>query len=225
MNRIVFGCIFSFYPVKHILAKKAHLNREKEAGRGSPCFHLRSRFGVFFGGTEEQMNEEKHLILKAVSLLLQYPDGGLEGLLDTIDEAMGEQLIGGVAERLADVSGYMRKTPLLKLQEEYSKTFDLDPKMSLNITYHRWGDKRERGNALAKLGEIYKSAGCEAETSELPDYLPLMLEFFSISSTAHCHDIIKDYRPEIEGLGSRLKEAESPYATLIEIVLDTIESK
>lgn len=169
------------------------------------------------------MTEEKRLTLKAISILLQYPDDGLTELLDSVDEAMQECSIDGARDRLASLTSYMRKTPLLRLQEEYSKTFDLDPQMSLNITYHSWGDKRERGNALARLGEIYKNAGFETITSELPDYIPLMLEFFSISTPGAYSPIFKDYANEIATLGSRLKKAESPYAALFEIMLDTLK--
>lgn len=170
------------------------------------------------------MIDARRIILKVISILLQYPDGSLASSLDSVDEVMRECSEIEAMESLAPLMSYLRETPLLQLQEKYTRSFDLDPRMCLNITYHRWGDERERGNALARLNEVYKSAGYEALTTELPDYLPLMLEFFSICSPNVCSRIVDEYRPQIEALGSRLKEAGSPYSALFEVVADTLGS-
>lgn len=168
------------------------------------------------------MTDEKRLILKAISILLLYPDESLADSLDSVDEAMkeGTGTVGGLHPFMT----YLRETPLMKLREEYTRSFDLDSNLCLSVTYHRWGDDRKRGEALAQLMQIYKSAGYETMTSELPDHLPLMLEFLSISPAPVGSLIVNEYMPQIETLGSRLTEAGSPYAALFEVMIDSLKT-
>jgi nitrate reductase delta subunit len=86
----------------------------------------------------------------------------------------------------------------------------------LNLTYHRWGDGKERGSALARLLHLYAKAGYEIADGELPDYLPLVLEFLSVGPPESAHEIMAEYHPQVSILASRLAESSSPYAALLE---------
>lgn len=72
-----------------------------------------------------------------------------------------------------------RSKGLSRLREEHVAIFDMDSKCSLSLAWHRYGDDPRLGRALAGLNELYRDAGFEPVQGLLPDYLPLVLEFFA----------------------------------------------
>jgi len=123
-------------------------------------------------------------------------------------------------ERCANFLDYLASKPLIRLQEEYTATFDLNPATSLNLTYHKWDDSRERGNALLDFQRLYQLAGYEISTGELPDHLPLVLEYLSLNRNGDYSSLLGQYYEEVETINSRLKEAGSVYAGPLSIVVD-----
>jgi nitrate reductase delta subunit len=115
---------------------------------------------------------------------------------------------------------YLGNKPLIRLQEEYTSTFDLSPSTCLNLTYHKWGDARERGNALVDFHRLYHLAGYESSTGDLPDYLPLVLEYLSLTRNGDHSSLLGQYCEEVETLSSRLEQAGSVYAGLLATVAD-----
>jgi len=166
------------------------------------------------------INEENRHLLKVLSALLQYPDEELVLLLDELKEAVGEIPQEEHREKCVNCLDYLENNSLIHLQEEYTATFDLNPATSLNLTYHKWGDARERGSALSDLNYLYHTAGYDSSDDDLPDYLPLILEFLSITTLADSFLFLGQYCDQVEAVGSRLREKGSPYAGLFEIVLD-----
>ncbi|HYR03125.1 MAG TPA: nitrate reductase molybdenum cofactor assembly chaperone, partial [Syntrophobacteria bacterium] len=94
------------------------------------------------------MTEEERTLLKVVSLLLQYPEAGWLDSLVSLEGAASEIADPDSKALCNDFLNHLRNTPLLRLQENYSATFDLRPSTSLDLGYHRWGDGKERGGAL-----------------------------------------------------------------------------
>jgi nitrate reductase delta subunit len=90
----------------------------------------------------------------------------------------------------------------------------------MNLTYHRWGNTEKRGSALVHLEDVYLKAGFERVSSELPDFLPLMLEFISERPDVADSEIIPLYGTVVETLASRLRQAGHPYALLFEQLID-----
>lgn len=159
---------------------------------------------------------ERRILFKIASLLLQYPtDGflsslhGWEGLWQNFSPAPA-------ADKFRAFLKYIQETPLLRLQEEYTRTFDFSPSTCLNLTYHRWGEGKERGGALLSLKEIYLGAGYELTGGELPDFLPLILEFLATVGGEEAGRVLKDYGSSVAILAARLREQGSPYAGLLE---------
>ncbi len=167
------------------------------------------------------MTEEKRFLLRVLSILLQYPDQDLIRNLNELREAVEEIAQPEPREECANFLSYLEKIPLIRIQEEYSATFDLNPETCLNISYHKWGDARERGSALVDFRQLYDTAGYECATGELPDYLPLVLEFLSINGETSRLSFLGQYCDQVESLGSRLQENASHYAGLFAIVVDT----
>lgn len=162
---------------------------------------------------------------KLISLLLQYPDEGLVNGLSEMEAVVSELAREGTRKACSDFLEYLRRTPLLHIQEEYTQTFDLEPSMCLNLSHHKWGDDRERGNALAALSGLYQVAGFEMSTGELPDYLPLVLEFMSVCPEGACRAIMEDYREEVNGLAEKLNKQGSSYSGLLGLAADLFDRK
>jgi nitrate reductase delta subunit len=136
---------------------------------------------------------------KLLSVLLQYPDEELPGLGD-------------------DLPSWMRETPLSELQALYVRTFDFDRRAALHLTYHTHGDRRQRGLELVRVKRRYAEAGLPIAPTELPDYLPAMLEFASLSPAAG-EALLGEHRVSLELIRSRLHETGSPYAGLLDAVV------
>ncbi len=164
------------------------------------------------------MTDEKRFLLKLLSRCLVYPDAeALEALpeMEAAAASLGEPR---VRERLADFMALLKAQPLLKLQEHYTAVFDMNPSASLNLTYHLMGDREDRGRALAELLDVYRRAGFEPAVNELPDFLPLMLEFMAASSPAQPPALILRCLSAVPALSGRLKETDSPYAVPLELL-------
>jgi len=163
------------------------------------------------------MNQEKAVIIKMVSHLLQYPDELLHQSGATLRQLLEELPSSRAREILVKFLNYQGQRPLLSLQEEYSRHFDLNPATCLNLTYHRYGDAKARGAALADLRRLYLQAGYLPMTTELPDYLPLVLEFLSICPQETYSWLVQEYQPQIENLAQQLDQAGTPYADLLSV--------
>jgi nitrate reductase delta subunit len=153
---------------------------------------------------------------KLCSLLLQYPD---DELLSARQELAGAVAIlpGGPAARaLQQFCEWWRSVDPLALQQHYVETFDLDKRSGLYLTFYDQGDKRDRGMALLRLKRLYRAAGLPLEGSELPDYLPVMLEFAAAAPAGHGDLVLREHRAALELVRTSLHERGTPYAHVLE---------
>jgi len=109
---------------------------------------------------------------------------------------------------------------LLTLQANYVKTFDQSPENALYLTHHLFEEQdRERGPTLVELADYYKSQGFEIESNELPDYLPLILEYVStLDDETQARLFLKQSAEACEIVAANLESVHSPYAPLVRIV-------
>jgi nitrate reductase delta subunit len=168
------------------------------------------------------MVNEMNLQIKLISCLLQYPDEFLLEWLPSLREVLNEIENISARDTYDQIITYFETTSLIQLQEQYTETFDLNPSNCMNLTYHRWGDTEKRGPALVHLEEIYQKAGFQRIGSELPDYLPLVLEFISEQPDATISEIIPIYGEVVETLSERLRQVDHPYALLFEQLVDIL---
>ena len=143
-----------------------------------------------------------------LSLLLDYPTGEL-------DEAAAALALDG-GDGLEQFWTWWRKTPLAERQRRYVETFDLDRRTSLHLTYYLHGDTRKRGLALLRLKRLYTAAGLPLDADELPDFLPVLLEFAACAPDGYGETLLREHRIGIELLRLRLQELDSPWAPLLE---------
>jgi nitrate reductase delta subunit len=170
------------------------------------------------------MTNEECTLLKLASLLLQYPESTLLDSLGSFEAAVSGMSSPDSRAVYSDFLNHLRNIPLLRLQESYTATFDLNPSTSLDLGYHRWGEGKERGGALARLASLYLEAGYEITGCVLPDHLPLVLEFLSLCPEEMALEIIKEYGSQIATLASRLLEDGSPFAALFRLVSETLRN-
>jgi nitrate reductase delta subunit len=150
-----------------------------------------------------------------LSLALQYPDTELVAAQDELERTAAGSV--PVSRFLA----WQRELPLRTLQEAYVRTFDFDRRASLHLTYHTHGDRRERGIRLVALKRRYAEAGLPLTGNELPDYLPVLLEFAALAPDEGVA-ILNELRAPLELVRSRLHQVESPYADLLDAIVDDL---
>jgi nitrate reductase delta subunit len=159
-------------------------------------------------------------IYKLLSSLLEYPD---QELIDHVPElralvSKDTEISDKERVNLLQFLDYLEQANLTSLQAEYVETFDMKPENSLHLTHHLFGDDKNRGPALIDLGELYKDYGVEIATNELPDYLPLVLEFTAYLEDSESTVFLSDAKKVFEVLNSNLEKSGSPYASLTAII-------
>lgn len=157
-------------------------------------------------------------VMKLTALLLQYPDRRLFDLLPAIDAALESMPPGRCRQGLQTFRAYLQDQPLLRVQEHYTAIFDLNPSTCLNTTYHRWGDGEKRADAMVRLQQIYMDAGYDIGNGELPDFLPLILEFLSVCPESGSNELIRQCLECLPHLIDRLHDVAPAYAALLQIV-------
>lgn len=146
----------------------------------------------------------------AVSWLLTYPDPGtLEryGALRELAASMPEPARSGVRGTLAALQG----RDAVSIQEDYVDTFDTRRRGCLHLTYFSHGDTRRRGMALLRIKQDFRAAGLEIGADELPDHLPVVLEFAAGHDAERGAKILRANRPGVELLRLHLEEIDSPW--------------
>lgn len=113
-------------------------------------------------------------------------------------------------------------TPLLDMQADFVRTFDLNPAASLYLTTHAYGDSPLQGRALAALTELYRDSGCTPVGGELPDCLPLMLEFLALAPSWAAACLCEKFAPVVRGISTHLATEDSPWANLMQAVVQTM---
>ncbi len=161
-------------------------------------------------------------IYKVVSILLEYPTRELVDHWEEIEQLIPDLEHASQEDKEA-LAGFMRwagSLPLTEYQAEYVKTFDFTPENALYLTHHLFEEQdRDRGPALVDLSEYYKAEGFEISDGELPDYLPLVLEYVSmLDSETDARLFLQQSAHVSEIVAGNLEKTLSPYAPLLRIV-------
>jgi nitrate reductase delta subunit len=152
---------------------------------------------------------------KLASVLLQYPTAALfDGLDHLVDAASGSSRAS--REAFGRFLDWLTTTPADEVARHYVVTFDLRRRCALYLTYYRYGDTRKRGMAMLAFKTAYRAAGLEPSPDELPDYLPLVLDFAALHPRGE--KLLRDHRADLELLLRALRQAGSPYADVVEAV-------
>jgi len=154
--------------------------------------------------------------VKLASVLLQYPTAALFDGLDELDAFAATTAPKSARESFGRFLRWLRATPPSQVAQHYVQTFDLRRRCSLYLTYHRYGDTRKRGMAMVVLKTAYRDAGFVPSDDELPDYLPMVLDFAALCPRGQ--RLLAGHRTDLELLRRALVKAESPYADVVAAV-------
>ena len=161
-------------------------------------------------------------IYKVLSVLLEYPEQELIDNLPEIRAIVDKSMDIGTEEKTAlrKFLDHLVSMPLTEVQADYVNTFDRTPEHSLHLTHHLFGEEsdRDRGPALIDLSEMFKEYGVKTVTNELPDYLPLLLEFTSYLDDNEATVFLSDVNKVLGILAENLAKASSPYAAPLSII-------
>lgn len=163
--------------------------------------------------------------LHVLSVLLHYPD---EELFNRIDEIASVADHSRPAEIESAIQGFVNELnthSLIQVQERYTAVFDIDPTTTMNMTYHAFGDNEKRAAALAHLQHNYEQAGWERITGELPDYLPMMLEFLSICPHPEHTGPVWQCLQGMQPLVARLGKKAPVYAALLQPIVTMVAER
>ena len=161
------------------------------------------------------------LTLRTLAALLGYPSAELLAHIGDLREALDtEAALPKMARRRLDpLLDRLDGSDLLDAQAEYSDLFDRSRKLSLHLFEHVHGESRERGQAMLDLAAQYMENGLLLESTELPDYIPIFLEYASCLSPAEAHETLAQPGHVLAALEQRLRERESDYADVFAATL------
>jgi nitrate reductase delta subunit len=154
--------------------------------------------------------------------MLRYPDAELRTMAPQLADALNRE--GALdPSRLVELEALARQlaqAAQLRAEAEYVELFDRGRRTALHLFEHVHGDSRDRGPAMVDLAQTYERTGLLLAPGELPDYLPVVLEFASTQPPAQARAFLREIAHIVQAIFSALLERGSPYASVLAAVLD-----
>jgi nitrate reductase delta subunit len=159
---------------------------------------------------------------RALAALLSYPSEALQQATGEIAAVLADEAIippqnGASIKTLLDE---LATTDIYELQERYFALFDRSRTLSLHLFEHIHGENRDRGQAMADLITLYNSHGLEMTAGELPDFLPLFLEFLSLLPNAEARAMLAEPAAILRALTERLAKRNTAYVAVMQALAD-----
>jgi nitrate reductase delta subunit len=153
---------------------------------------------------------------RALAALIAYPTDALQAATGEIAVVLAEEGLVPAPQRAAidDLLAELAGRDIYDLQERYFALFDRSRTLSLHLFEHVHGESRDRGQAMADLIELYRGHGFEPTASELPDFLPLFLEFLSLLPGDEAQALLAEPAGILQVLAERLVTRKSAYAAV-----------
>lgn len=156
------------------------------------------------------------------AVLLGYPDDEFYNMAPELDEAITALPDSAPARRLAKFWTQFKAQTPMEARKHYVETFDLRRKCSLFLSYYLHGDTRQRGMALLTLKQRYRAYGFTPQENELPDYLPMVLEFAAYTGTGAGEGLLRTHRNGIELIAKALDARKTFYTEILKAVTDIL---
>lgn len=164
---------------------------------------------------------QDRLVWQAASLLLAYPDDGLAGRLDAVDELL-RHISGPPAALLQETVAALRAREPMAAAMDYVATFDMRRRATMYLTYWTAGDTRNRGREMLAFATAYREAGVQPPGGEAPDHLTVVLEFAATVDPEAGRRLLDQHRVPIDVLRGALADAKSPYEPTVAAVCETL---
>jgi nitrate reductase delta subunit len=164
---------------------------------------------------------------KVLSALLTYPTPELQAAIGEMQDAIGKEgiLAGQTRRALNPLFEEIARGDIYDLQERYVLLFDRTRSLSLHLFEHVHGESRDRGQAMIDLQNLYGEKGLEVGTSELPDFVPLFLEFLSTQPLAEAYDLLGQPAHIFAALAERLRKRKSAYEAVFRALVALAKDK
>jgi nitrate reductase delta subunit len=167
------------------------------------------------------------LTFRALSALLVYPTADLQQAVPELKVALdGEALLSASIRRQLNVLlDQVANDDLYDLQERYVLLFDRTRSLSLHLFEHVHGESRDRGQAMIDLKSMYEGAGMEPDPAELPDFVPLFLEYLSTRPRAEAYELLAQPAHIFSTLAERLRKRHSAYEAAFRALVSLASTK
>jgi nitrate reductase delta subunit len=161
------------------------------------------------------------LEFKVFSALLSYPTAEMREALGEMREVISRSPLIAEPERqgLIGLVATLGEGDTLDAEERYCELFDRGRALSLHLFEHLHGESRDRGTAMVELKALYARAGFDLASRELPDYLPVILEYLSYRDMAEAHDMLADCAHILKVIARALIARRSEYAAVLQALL------
>lgn len=160
--------------------------------------------------------------LRVLARLLAYPNAALRADLADMQSALqADRALS--ASRKAELVGLMQHLATAKpldIEADYVELFDRGRATALHLFEHVHGDSRDRGPAMIDLTKTYEAAGLFLAPGELPDYLPVVLEFASTQPPAQARAFLGEMTHILNAIFSALQQRGSPYASVLGALIE-----
>lgn len=158
---------------------------------------------------------------KVLSALLTYPNDELATAAVDLSTILDAEELVPPAQRvaLAPLIEEIATVDLYDLQERYGLLFDRSKTLALHLFEHVHGENRDRGQAMVDLRTMYENVGLFIAAKELPDYLPLFLEFLSTLEPEEARALLADAVHILAALSERLGRRQSPYKAVFDALV------
>ena len=160
--------------------------------------------------------------LRVLARLLGYPDAQLRSDLSDMRSALHDEH-ALVPQRLLEICALidmLERKPVLELEAGYVELFDRGRATSLHLFEHVHGDSRDRGPAMIDLAQTYEKAGMYLAEGEMPDFLPVVLEFTSTQPPREAREFLAEMAHIFNAIFAALQQRESPYASVLGALLE-----
>jgi nitrate reductase delta subunit len=161
------------------------------------------------------------LEFKVFSALLSYPTAEMREALGEMAEVINQSSLVAAPERdgLMALIAQLGEGDTLDAEERYCELFDRGRALSLHLFEHLHGESRDRGTAMVELKQLYARAGYELTARELPDYLPVVLEYLSCRDMDEARDMLADCAHILKVIARALIARRSDYAAVLQALL------
>ena len=161
------------------------------------------------------------ILFRALSALLSYPSEEMRQALPAIADVIRSAPLVAPDQRggLLDLIDELGGLDLLTAEERYVDLFDRGRALSLHLFEHLHGESRDRGEAMVELRQLYEKAGFELSARELPDYLPVVLEYLSCRDLAEAREMLADCAHILATIGRSLVARRSRYAAVLQALI------
>lgn len=170
------------------------------------------------------MTKSERAMLDFASRSLDYPDADFYASLPCLKREAEEALDEAAWPVFRTFLDGLEKDGASVAQQRYVAAFDHDPANSLYLAWHRYGNDRGQGKALAALNALYRAAGLEPVYGSMPDYLPRILEFMAVSDDWAVEVLLDGFGPEMWKLAENLSASDPARASILKMAFEPLKA-